>query len=86
MASVCGGSLALLDAGVPISNSAAGVAIGLVTQQEPSTNNISDYRILTDISVTTGLRISSIFLLFTCCSCGPLPDFSNDEIFNQFTL
>ena len=32
MASVCGGTLALLDAGVPISHSAAGVAVGLVTR------------------------------------------------------
>lgn len=30
MASVCGGSLALMDAGVPLSEAAAGVAIGLV--------------------------------------------------------
>ncbi|XP_043271640.1 polyribonucleotide nucleotidyltransferase 1, mitochondrial [Venturia canescens] len=49
MASVCGGSLALLDAGVPISHSAAGVAIGLVTKLEPGTNQIMDHRILTDI-------------------------------------
>ena len=31
MATVCGGSLALMDAGVPISNPAAGVAVGLVS-------------------------------------------------------
>ena len=30
MASVCGGTLALLDAGVPLSAPAAGVAVGLV--------------------------------------------------------
>ena len=30
MASVCGGTLALLDAGVPLADSAAGVAVGLV--------------------------------------------------------
>lgn len=45
MASVCGGSLALLDAGVPILAPAAGVAIGLVTKDR----NTDDYRILTDI-------------------------------------
>ncbi len=33
MASVCGGSLALMDAGVPVSAPVAGVAIGLVTRQ-----------------------------------------------------
>ena len=31
MATVCGGSLALMDAGVPISTPAAGVAVGLVS-------------------------------------------------------
>ena len=30
MASVCGGTLALLDAGVPLAAPAAGVAVGLV--------------------------------------------------------
>lgn len=34
MATVCGGSLALMDAGVPISAPVAGVAIGLVTKCE----------------------------------------------------
>ncbi|KAI5740576.1 hypothetical protein M8J76_005214 [Diaphorina citri] len=38
MASVCGGSLALMDAGVPITEPCAGVAVGLVTR--PS---IEDY-------------------------------------------
>ncbi|CAD6226745.1 GSCOCG00005892001-RA-CDS [Cotesia congregata] len=49
MASVCGGSLALLDAGVPISQSVAGVAIGLVTKYDKESTSISDYRILTDL-------------------------------------
>ncbi len=31
MASVCGGSLALMDAGVPISNAVAGISIGMVS-------------------------------------------------------
>jgi polyribonucleotide nucleotidyltransferase len=34
MASVCGGSLSLMDAGVPIKESVAGVAMGLVTDGE----------------------------------------------------
>ncbi|KAM5164668.1 polyribonucleotide nucleotidyltransferase 1, mitochondrial [Mantella aurantiaca] len=48
MASACGGSLALMDAGVPISAPVAGVAVGLVTK---ITNNgdIEDYQIMTDI-------------------------------------
>ncbi|XP_050037004.1 polyribonucleotide nucleotidyltransferase 1, mitochondrial [Dermacentor andersoni] len=50
MASVCGGSLALMDAGVPISASAAGVAIGLVTVPDPERSyELADYRLLTDI-------------------------------------
>ncbi|CAG9765903.1 unnamed protein product [Ceutorhynchus assimilis] len=47
MASVCGGSLALMDAGVPINSPAAGVAIGLVTKYNGE--QIDDYRILTDL-------------------------------------
>lgn len=43
MASVCAGSLALLDAGVNISAPMAGVAIGLIQKDD-------EYRILTDIS------------------------------------
>ncbi|XP_052119931.1 polyribonucleotide nucleotidyltransferase 1, mitochondrial isoform X6 [Frankliniella occidentalis] len=48
MATVCGGSMALLDAGVPISAMASGVAMGLVTRCQPD-GEIEDYRILTDI-------------------------------------
>ncbi len=59
MASVCGGSLALMDAGVPISSAAAGVAIGLVTRYDSDDyKNLQDYRILTDIlvSVSSGFK------------------------------
>lgn len=53
MATVCGGSLALMDAGVPVSAPAAGVAIGLLTKySEEDPKNIEDYRILTDILVS----------------------------------
>ncbi|MEE8421972.1 MAG: polyribonucleotide nucleotidyltransferase, partial [Dehalococcoidia bacterium] len=45
MASVCGSTLALMDAGVPISAPVAGVAMGLITDEESD-----DYRILTDIA------------------------------------
>lgn len=52
MASVCGGSLALMDAGVPIKAPAAGVAIGLVTKYGDGQNkSIEDYRLLTDLLV-----------------------------------
>ncbi|KYN08710.1 Polyribonucleotide nucleotidyltransferase 1, mitochondrial [Cyphomyrmex costatus] len=49
MATVCGGSLALLDAGIPISSTAAGVAFGLVTKYNETNTHIEDYKILTDI-------------------------------------
>lgn len=49
MATVCAGSMALMDAGVPITAPAAGVAMGLVTKyQEDDTKHIEDYKILTD--------------------------------------
>jgi polyribonucleotide nucleotidyltransferase len=43
MASVCGGSLALMDAGAPITAPVAGVAMGLVLQSD------GDFAVLTDI-------------------------------------
>jgi len=43
MASVCGSSLALMDAGVPIKRPVAGIAMGLMLDNE------SHYKILTDI-------------------------------------
>ncbi|MEZ5354192.1 MAG: polyribonucleotide nucleotidyltransferase [Bryobacteraceae bacterium] len=43
MASVCGGSLSLMDAGVPISAPVGGIAMGLVLEGD-------DYAILTDIA------------------------------------
>lgn len=52
MASVCGGSLALMDAGVPIYAPVAGVAMGLISTPNPEKpHEISDFRILTDILV-----------------------------------
>jgi len=64
MASICGGSLALMDAGVPISQPAAGVAIGLITNYDDNdSKNIKDYRILTDILVRI-LMCTSIFIIY----------------------
>jgi polyribonucleotide nucleotidyltransferase len=48
MASVCGGSLALMDAGVPLTRPVAGISIGLCTEYAPS-GEIGTYRLLTDI-------------------------------------
>ncbi len=45
MASVCGSTLALMDAGVPISAPVAGVAMGLITDESGER-----YRVLTDIA------------------------------------
>ncbi|CAN9499610.1 unnamed protein product [Ophioblennius macclurei] len=50
MASACGGSLALMDAGVPISAAVAGVAVGLISRANPDKpTEMEDYRLLTDI-------------------------------------
>ena len=48
MATICGGSLALMDAGVPISNPCAGISCGLVTEKDAS-GRISKHVVLTDI-------------------------------------
>jgi polyribonucleotide nucleotidyltransferase len=47
MASVCGGTLALLDAGVPLTRPVAGISVGICT--EYSGEKISKYQLLTDI-------------------------------------
>ncbi|HOZ36507.1 MAG TPA: polyribonucleotide nucleotidyltransferase [bacterium] len=44
-ASICGSTLSLMDAGVPIKKPVAGIAMGLITDY----GDISKYRILTDI-------------------------------------
>jgi polyribonucleotide nucleotidyltransferase len=44
MASVCGSTLALMDAGVPITKPVAGIAMGLVMESS------ENYRVLTDIA------------------------------------
>ena len=43
MASVCGGSLSMMDAGVPLKAPVAGVAMGLILEED------GDYAVLTDI-------------------------------------
>ena len=48
MASVCGGSLALMDAGVPLKKPVAGISVGICTKSD-SSNKIGEYRLLTDI-------------------------------------
>src|SRR5262249_24344849 len=48
MATVCGGSLALMDAGVPMTRPVAGISIGLCTEHDDK-DKIASYKLLTDI-------------------------------------
>ncbi|MBM3847930.1 MAG: polyribonucleotide nucleotidyltransferase, partial [Verrucomicrobia bacterium] len=48
MASVCGGSLALMDAGVPLIRPVAGISVGICTENDAN-YRISRYKLLTDI-------------------------------------
>jgi len=48
MASVCGGMLALMDAGVPVKGTVAGISVGLVTENGQD-GRITRYELLTDI-------------------------------------
>jgi polyribonucleotide nucleotidyltransferase len=48
MASICGGCLSLMDAGVPITAPCAGISTGLVTEKDAE-GNITKHVILTDI-------------------------------------
>jgi polyribonucleotide nucleotidyltransferase len=48
MATVCAGSLALMDAGVPLQSPVAGISVGLCTAQDDQ-DNITRYQLLTDI-------------------------------------
>ena len=48
MATVCGGSLAMMDAGVPMIRPVAGISIGLCTEHDEK-DKISEYKLLTDI-------------------------------------
>jgi polyribonucleotide nucleotidyltransferase len=48
MASVCGGMLALMDAGVPIKTPVAGISVGLVTEFGDG-GDLKRYELLTDI-------------------------------------
>ena len=48
MASICGASLALMDAGVPLKRHVAGISIGLCTDHDEQ-DKITRYQLLTDI-------------------------------------
>ncbi len=48
MASVCSGSLALMDAGVPLARPVAGISVGICTETDEN-YKIKNYKLLTDI-------------------------------------
>jgi len=48
MATVCGGCLALMDAGVPIIRPVGGISIGICTEHDDK-HSITNYKLLTDI-------------------------------------
>jgi polyribonucleotide nucleotidyltransferase len=48
MASVCGGTLALMDAGVPLIRPVGGISVGICTKTDDK-DTISSYKLLTDI-------------------------------------
>jgi len=48
MASVCGGTLALMDAGVPLIRPVAGISVGLCSEHDEK-DKITQYKLLTDI-------------------------------------
>jgi len=48
MATVCGGTLALMDAGVPLTRPVGGISIGICTEHDDK-DTISRYQLLTDI-------------------------------------
>ncbi len=49
MASTCGSTLSLMDAGVPIKRPVSGIAMGIITDKQPTAGNKQQYKILTDI-------------------------------------
>lgn len=49
--------MALLDAGISLREQVAGVSVGLISDVDPSTGMIKDYRIVTDILVRIVIRL-----------------------------
>lgn len=58
-----------MDAGIPVREHVAGVSVGLVSQIDPTTGDISNYRILTDILVRVLMhfiqRLVQFYMLFS---------------------
>ena len=79
-AAVCGGSLALLSAGVPLKSPVAGVSIGLVSETKDSAELTTDdrYALLTGVClcgvVCTGVQVCvcacvRVCVCVVCCVC-----------------
>lgn len=65
------GSMALMDAGIPLREHVAGLSVGLISETDPATGEITDYRILTDILVrlsTNELYGCFFFLMESTCT------------------
>ena len=49
MAAVCSGSMALMDAGVPIAEHVGAISIGLIMEEDESTGEVTRYKLMDDI-------------------------------------
>lgn len=58
--------MALMDAGIPLRAHVAGVSVGLITDVDPSSGEIKDYRIVTDILVSSLILICCLFFYMVC--------------------
>lgn len=58
--------MALMDAGIPVREHVAGVSVGLVSEIDPCSGEITDYRILTDILVLFH-NLLGCFISFAVC-------------------
>ncbi|XP_026421607.1 polyribonucleotide nucleotidyltransferase 2, mitochondrial-like isoform X1 [Papaver somniferum] len=61
MTTVCAGSIALMEAGIPLTTHVAGITVGVVTEVDPFDGKISDYHILTDLSSLEEHLVDVIF-------------------------
>lgn len=52
-----------MDAGIPITEHVAGISVGLVSDVDPTTGSISEYRIVTDILVHGIVEKLSLMIL-----------------------
>lgn len=53
-----------MDAGIPITEHVAGISVGLVSDVDPTTGSIREYRIVTDILVHGIIEMLTHFFFF----------------------